>query len=207
MFAISLLAGALSISPLNSNHERVENLRTEYEEITEEYQSRLEELETDEEKEDLIEEYLENAKDYSLKISRYSVYEQMISLSCIILYYGVCAYFMDGQTVGKKLMKIRVTNKEGNKASLIQLILRTLIIFEIPFKILTIILSFTCGKNAFYGAYSAIYYLTIVIDLILICTTIGRQDRRGLHDLIMGTKITIDGEEIKEAIAIEKKED
>jgi uncharacterized RDD family membrane protein YckC len=45
----------------------------------------------------------------------------------IILYYPLLEYFLNGRTLGKALLKIRVTNMEGKPASLTEIVLRWLL--------------------------------------------------------------------------------
>lgn len=191
IFIVSIIAGAISVSPLNPDAEKVENYRLELEEINQTYIEQVAELdESDEELlTELIEPYRKTVKRYNYDIARNSVYEQMISIVCITLYYVVFVYFFDSQTIGKRLMKLRIKTVDDAAPSLHTLFLRTLLLFRIPINILTIILCFVLDVDAFYDTSAVLTIITMAYSISLILMALGRQDHRGIHDLISKTKI------------------
>lgn len=194
--ALSILAGFLAMTPLNPNYKAVESLQDEYAELMDSYTEKLESYKDDEESYDkTLQEFQGIAKEYSIKITKKSIYSRIISLVLVIGYFVIFAYFFNGQTIGKKLMKIRITDKDGQRVSLIQLAIRTIILYEIPFDLLSTILAFTCSIDTFYKTYSVIYYLNIAVNIGILITMLTRLDKRGLHDLIAHTKVAIEGEE------------
>ena len=205
VFAVSLIAGALARTPLNPNRTEVEKLEEEYRTITEQYQEKFEEEDDEENRNTILFEFENITNEYSYKISQLSTYEQIISFVCIISYFCILAYYLNGQTIGKKLMKIRITSKDGKHVSLVQLVIGTIIAYEIIFKSASLIAVQVCNADIYFDIYHFIYYLTMVFDITLICTALGRQDRRGLHDLIAKTSIAIeDKEQLPEAVVVEK---
>ena len=113
-----------------------------------------------------------------------------------VFYFGLFAWFNDGQTLGKKLSKLKVVNnKDGKSASLFQLCIRNIF-----------------GGNAFLGGCNTIillnlflpliknsyvYMLTSIslsmlaylIDFIFIVLFLFKKNGRTLDDLVGGTKV------------------
>ena len=190
IFIVSIIAGALSVSPLNPDKDKAENYRLELEEITVEYMDRISSAEdTDKDILEIYDEFRESAVQYNYDIARNSVYEQIITVVCMILYYCLFANYFESQTVGKRLMKLRIETKDGNTPSLWILILRMILLFRIPISILSSILCFILNAKDFYDISSLLTIITTAYSLTLICMALWRKDRRGLHDLISGTKV------------------
>lgn len=189
LFAISIIVGALSSSPLNPKREKMFELQDEYMEKVEEFQEIFQEG-TDEEKVELdITGFLDYYQDYMYEYGKVSVYEEVITLLCMVLYFTVFAYYFGGQTVGKRLLKIKVVDKDGEKVKMSWLFLRTIILFGIPFSIVAQILIFTLSRQQFIEAYSILNAITIILNVIIIGLMFFRDDRRGLHDLLSKTKV------------------
>ncbi len=180
---------ALSVSPLNPKHEETTELQAELTEIADDYTDKVTDADGEDEQKELLAEFTDIASDYTKRIVQNSLAETIISITCVILYFAVFAYFMEGQTIGKRLVKIRTVNKDGTRSSFARLLVRSIFLFELPFKILPIILVYTCDVLTFYSINLAVYYLTYVYEFILIALMLGREDKRGLHDLIAGTKV------------------
>ena len=118
----------------------------------------------------------------------------VIANSCqVILFIGYFVVFQalnKGQTIGKKLLKIRVVDNEtNNPANMKQIILRSLFIYNVISMILSILLVYIIPKNNYFVGVSLI---TIIESIFIIITTIMvvyRKDKRGLHDIIGKTKV------------------
>lgn len=200
---IVLISNALAVSPLNPNYERMHEMEIDFEEVTEGYLEELEkyDFEKDEDLEagqKVYEEYKEKSIDYTYEATRISVYSQLISIACTILYFGVFAYFFDGQTVGKRLVHLKIVTTEGKRPSIWTMVIRAIVTYEVPLSILVSILAFVLSKEEFYTANMVIFYLNVVICLIFFFTAFFKEDRRGLHDMIMRTKVVADVPQEKE---------
>ena len=118
----------------------------------------------------------------------------VITNSCqVILFIGYFVVFQalnKGQTIGKKLLKIRVVDNEtNNPTNMKQIILRSLFIYNVISMILSILLVYIIPKNNYFVGVSLI---TIIESIFIIITTIMvvyRKDKRGLHDIIGKTKV------------------
>ena len=106
----------------------------------------------------------------------------------MFIYFVIVQYKLGGQTVGKKILNIKVESTKG-KLNVNQLIFRSLIINEIAFNMLNLVSIFVF-KNATFSTVSGVLNMANVA-LILICAVmvIANKDKRGLHDMIAKTKV------------------
>lgn len=128
-------------------------------------------------------------------ISKYSISYNAVIVLCIILYYGVFQKYNNGQTIGKKLMKIKVVdNNNENNISLLKSILRILPMYYIyvgglvPLTINSVLL-FIVSKNNFMNISLIINYIFLIISFLSFVFILIRKDKRGLHDLISNSKV------------------
>lgn len=140
-------------------------------------------------------------------LNKYSVSTSIINVVVMVLYFGLFQYYNKGQTIGKKLMKIRVVSNDGKKLKLSQVLLRMLIINSILTSVILICLISFASK----GVYISVSKYINMIDAILVSVSIimimFKNDGRGLHDLLGNTKVVYadnSTEAIKEAKIIEK---
>ena len=124
------------------------------------------------------------------QIQKYGISISVIEIVCILLYYGGFQAWNNGQTIGKKIMRIKTEdNKTNKKASLGQLSLRTIILFGLYGEILNIILLQTISQKSYTTINPIINSITSTILYISIFMILIRKDHRGLHDIIAGTKV------------------
>lgn len=93
-----------------------------------------------------------------------------VELAVTILYFAVFAQRKDGQTLGKKWNKIKVTDLQGYDLTLGHFIVR-----EFVARGITIIASI------FFGLTANLWLLTYLLALT--------KDKRALHDIITGTQV------------------
>ena len=142
---------------------------------------------------------------------KYGVLENGITIVIMLSYFTLFTYFYHGQTIGKKLVKTQVVSVDGNEPSLLSSLGRSVFITRSFGDIVTLILVLSMKKPAFIKSY---YYIDMVLTVLWIAcpiVAIWRQDGRGLHDLIGGTKVIDkrkqESTDIVEAKIEEKKEE
>lgn len=109
---------------------------------------------------------------------------QLIIMLPVFTYHLLCETFWNGQSIGKKILSIRVVNDNGGKASASQYIIRWLLRSS-DLSIPVIIISILFGI----GGILKVLWITAIMfiaDLILIGTT--KQNKR-LGDLAAGTML------------------
>lgn len=139
--------------------------------------------------------------DLQYDLTRYSIPTSIISLVVTVLYFILFQYFNNGKTIGKALFKMRVTNKNGEKASIIQIIVRTLFVDSILTSSILIVLVCYMTKENFlvYNEYVSIAHTAIIIACLFLM--LFRKDARGFHDLIAGTEVNyIDNKKVANVV-------
>lgn len=128
-------------------------------------------------------------------VSRFSVPYNIAIAVILILYFVVFQKFNNGQTMGKQIMKIKIINNNDDKdVSLLKYLLRSLPIYYIsigaiiPLLLNSLMLLFIKGK-VFYIVSACINYTFAIIGIVTLVVMLTRKDKRGLHDLIAGTKV------------------
>lgn len=154
---------------------------------------------------------------------RLSLFQDIFSVILIILYFVGFAYIMNGETLGKRIMKIRIVSNNDKKLTVINYLLRTLLVNGLIVTFIDLLLLYTLKETVYMNAYNYIYMFSYTLELIIIFTTYINRDNRGIHDLIANTKVlnlnmkenkslkensdNRDVREIKEIDVIEEKQD
>lgn len=133
-------------------------------------------------------EYIKEVSTVNYELEQSRIPSYIVSLSLMFIYFVIVQYKLGGQTVGKKILNIKVESTKG-KLNVNQLIFRSLIINEIAFNMLNLVSIFVF-KNATFSTVSGVLNMANVA-LILICAVmvIANKDKRGLHDMIAKTKV------------------
>lgn len=132
-------------------------------------------------------EYKEKLKNYSYKLSKLSIIQKVISILCILLYFVVFQYYFNGQTLGKKLMKLHVVSNNGNTLTIENYFIRSLILNELIINIISIICILTLNKSSYIMYNEIIYYVTYVLEMTIIFMIMFDKNNRGLHDYASNT--------------------
>lgn len=114
-------------------------------------------------------------------------------------YFGIAAYLMEGQTIGKKIQKIKVVSNDNKELNQHLFILRSVILTNLIPQVASIIAIFTLKQNNWIIAESIIGNISLVISFALILVLIFRTDERSIHDIICKTKVIEVPKVIKES--------
>lgn len=140
-------------------------------------------------KTELKEEYEEKIKNYSYKLSKLSSIQKIISMLCILLYFVVFQYYFNGQTLGKKIMKIQIVSNNEKQLTILNYFIRSLILNELVINIISIICILILNKNNYLIYSQIIYYVTYVLEMTIIFMIMFDKNNRGLHDFASNTKV------------------
>lgn len=113
-----------------------------------------------------------------------------------VLYFVLFQFFNNGQTLGKKLFKLRVVNEKDENPNIIQYIIRYLIngstlIMGVHLLILikVIVLLVGCSGSMYYDIHMILQSVSILIELILVGTLIVNKNNKMFNDFIARTKV------------------
>lgn len=136
--------------------------------------------------------YINRSSDISYDMSKEALLTSLIGVFIFSLYYIVYQYRMNGQTIGKKLLKIKIVKDNNGDLTINDIMFRSLIVNFILYDIISLCITMFLNKNLyFYGTliFEIIQYLVIFIIAIMI---LSRKDKRGLHDIITHTRVIKD---------------
>lgn len=191
---VTVVVSAISMIP------RIDPYKKDYEKAYNEYLD----IVSDAQNENSVD-YKDRIIELNYDIYKYRVVSNIISAISLVGYFGILQMVMNGQTVGKKVLKIKVVGNNGKKLNFGNYFLRTLILNNIFFTVINMIAVYILkGSNFYYFTY-IVNMLQSTIYMILIIMMVLRKDNRGLHDLLAGTKVIDVGSE-DVTIIEEKKE-
>lgn len=136
--------------------------------------------------------YISESIDLSYEISRKNGIISLLTIFLGVIYFVCFQLYTKGQTLGKKIMKIRIIDNDKKELGVNQIIFRSLIIDSILVDILVMILVIFGNKNvSFYGTMTLnfVQYIIIFVATIMVIVT---KDGRGLHDVICNTRVIKD---------------
>ncbi len=181
---IYIVAGfLLNTRLINPNYDKYMDTQEKYSELVENASEENMDILTDE------------FKDIFYDLNKYGVAYNIATLTLLLLYFGVFQKFNNGQTLGKKIMKIKVVdNNDGNNISLLKFIIRTIpmqfiYIGSVLTLLLNSILVYILNGTKFLYAYSLIVTIVGIINIVSLMFVIFRKDKRSVSDLIVNTKV------------------
>ena len=113
------------------------------------------------------------------------------------IYFVIFQWWNKGQTLGKKLFKLKVVDDNEENPNIFKYILRTLfngssLIMGVNFILLVrLIFLFIggIGTNTFYNIYLGTQYAAYIFELVFIVVYLVNKKNKGLDDIIAGTKV------------------
>lgn len=115
--------------------------------------------------------------------------QTIIVLTIEIIYFVFMQYFNKGQTIGKKLMKIRIKQQEGKKLDASQFVLREAVLFVLPVQIIDVICLLTTKMNTYLTINSVTSNINSLVTITIIAFVLFRKDERGLHEIVSKTEM------------------
>ncbi len=136
-----------------------------------------------------IENFLGNdeIKQVNYDIAKYGVSISLCSVIAILLYYGGFQYWNKGQTLGKKIFKIKVVSHDNKKIKLWQVILRSVILYNVLFNLLIIISVIIFNVDNYLIVNNILSSLSYFVFIVDICFLFFSKNNLALHDIISKT--------------------
>ncbi len=138
-----------------------------------------------------LETYATEAVSLSYQSARVNGAVSLITIIIEVCYFIIYQLYNKGQTIGKKLMKIRVVS-ENETLSMNQMIFRSLIINSILVEMISFGFMLSSSKYIyFYGAglFEAIGYVIIFITILMVMFS---KSGKGIHDYLAHTRVIKD---------------
>ncbi len=179
-FAVSLLLWLIGLFvPRNAKvEEAVESFTTAYEELL-----------TNPNEENMLSFYEEQNKNIYIA-EKDTVIELVLTLIIDIAYFGAFQFMNKGQTLGKKLMKLKVVSDDDKNYSYGISILRTCLTYNLFSSAILSLILVICSAETFLIPYGIISLVSYTFRLITILMAAFRKDGRSLPDIICHTRVT-----------------
>lgn len=178
--------------PTSENYNK---LNKEFETLTIDYRNQ----------EVTMEEYLEKGTDINYQLNKEAVPQTIVSTVLSIIYFVVLTYFMNGETLGKKLMKIKITSNNDKKLTMNNYLIRALVIDSVLMNIITIITILLFSKDIYLTSYNIISYVFSFVYIVSLAMILFSKNGRGLQDILANTKV-ISTETVEEKQEVLEKE-
>ena len=180
IFIVSIISEALStVSFINIYKDQYIETYGEYQEIYDEFSN-----------EDItLEEYNNKVIYYNYELSKLSIISNSIYIIIFLAYFVGFNCLYEGQTLGKKLMNIKIVSENNNKISAWIYLLRTILITGILGTFLLTISVLIFKENAYYNFSYIIGLLQYILQLIVGISIMVNNNGKGLHDWICKTKV------------------
>jgi uncharacterized RDD family membrane protein YckC len=105
-------------------------------------------------------------------------------------YFGAFQYTNNGQTLGKKVTKIRVTAYDDKKKyGYLRSVIRACLTYGVFSNLMLCILFLICSPNNFLIPYGIVSILATIFKFATMIMIAFKKDGRGLPDLICSTKV------------------
>ena len=155
------------------------------------------------------EEYLDKVNDISYTLNKESIPLSIISVVLYTIYFVVVPYYNNGQTFGKKLMKLKIVSNKDKKLSMNNYLLRALLVDSILSSIIGVLTILFLSKTNYITTYNIVSNVFTYLYIVIFAMILFSKDGRGLHDYLAGTKVIAldnDGNPVTEEKVIEEKQ-
>lgn len=174
---VSLVVSLINLLPLDPYKDKYKDAYEKYNEVVQKS--------TEDEKNDYKDEIIE----LNYEVYKYRTYSSMFSATALILYFGVLPLVMNGQTLGKKIMKLRVVSNNEKKLNFWKYLIRIVILNNIWLSLINVGAVYVVNGVKFYYVTYVISMLSSLIYMLNLIMVMFRKDNRGLHDMVAGTKV------------------
>lgn len=147
---------------------------------------------------ELNEKYLANTITYEEYINEYiplmKIYDKenilvnICNLLFILSYFVFYPFYYQGQTLGKKVLRIQII-KENGVLSIRDLIFRNFITTSLFFLMLASTCVFFLPDTIYFYFTTILGFIQILLVIMSAFMILYRQDRKGLHDLLLKTSV------------------
>jgi uncharacterized RDD family membrane protein YckC len=172
---VTLVASIISMPFINTTNYK--KLSDESNKITENYLNHKLSTST----------YVNQTIDLNYEIYRETGVSNVLAIIIYALYFIVFQFYMGGQTIGKRLMKIKIVPNNGELTSnnyLIRGLLNNMILCNMSICVFALV-----NKNIYYYGMSIVTFMQFIYVIICIFMIGFRKDSRSLSDLISKTKV------------------
>lgn len=130
---------------------------------------------------------IEESNNINYEISRATYLKTIAGIVVYILYFVVFQSYNNGQTFGKKLLKIKVVKKDMKVPDINCLITRCLIPYGLLVNFILVVLILFANKSIYLNFSSTLSNVHTIVMVVTIIMMIVKG--RGIHDYLANTKV------------------
>lgn len=120
----------------------------------------------------------------------------LLNFVLLIGAFVIIPYYSKGQTIGKKLLKIKLVKEEGD-LSINDLIIRNVIINGFGYTLVGLTIMFLVNDNVYFITISILTFIQFLLVIISAFMVLYRHDKKGLQDIICKTSVIEENVEVK----------
>lgn len=143
-----------------------------------------------------MKEYFNQYSSIEYLVNKEMFLQNLFSLILMIGYFVILPYYYNGQTIGKKLMKIKIV-KEDDKLTINDLALRSLLANGIAMTFIELALIFLIKDTAYFITVSILSFIQFLLVITSIFMILYRKDKKALHDIVCKTLVVDENLEVK----------
>lgn len=143
-----------------------------------------------------MKEYFNQYSSIEYLVNKEMFLQNLFSLILMIGYFVILPYYYNGQTIGKKMMKIKIV-KEDDKLTINDLALRSLLANGIAMTFIELALIFLIKDTAYFIAISILSFIQFLLVITSIFMILYRKDKKALHDIVCKTLVVDENLEVK----------
>ena len=136
-----------------------------------------------------FDEYYDKSMRVRYTLDKETIIPTLIQSVLIVGYFATFAYYNNGQTLGKKLFKIKLAPTDDNELNHYRLIGRAIFIEGVLSSILSVIFLLFIKYKQYAITVGVISMLQLLFTIVCLIMVISRKDKKGLHDIIFRTKV------------------
>ena len=174
-----LISGVSMLLPKDEKYEKAsESFLNEYEEVLKKSDVKS------------MTDFFENQKDNLYTIEKGSLIVYAFDIIIYAAYYGAFQFYNGGQTLGKKVTKIKVVGKDKKSDyTYASSLLRSAFNYGIFSKIILILILLICNSSNYMIPLYGVEFVATIFNLVLVIMIAFRKDGRSLSDMICHTKV------------------
>lgn len=134
-----------------------------------------------------VDEFLEESEDISYDIMKATYISSIAGIVVYLLYFVVFQAYNNGQTLGKKWLKLQVVKTDDSNVDMNSLLRRSLFPYGILVNFILVVALLFASKHAYLSINTILSNIQMIIIFITIIMMFMKD--RGIHDYLANTKV------------------
>ena len=132
--------------------------------------------------------YFDEFTTVSYRLAQNSGLQSLIVIVFNILYFVVYQLYSKGQTIGKKIMKIKVISDDGD-LDMNQMIFRSFISNFIFIDIISFVLMLISKNSVYFYSIALVEMIQFIVTFVSVIMILNNKDGRAIHDKLVHTRV------------------